>query len=264
LARQLISATEPDWWKENSRKEDDFWNEEVPLKLMDLSLDSPNQYDAIIVDEGQDFKRDWFEFLEELLVDKTQSHFAVFYDEHQDIFNHWNDLPWGAVGVPRKVLTKNCRNTKSIVGYIKKAFPCDVVPFEDSPQGVEVVERIVSGKDEVKNQLVADIKSLLDNGIDPAEIIIIPNKTKPESCIADLDRIGKYRLEWMGRSFKPRSRSIRYAGISIFKGLEANVVMVVDLDGADSDELNRLLFVEGSRARILLYIYEMETLRLLY
>lgn len=258
LARQIITDAEPDWWKESSRKDDAFWNEDVPLKLMDMAPESLPTYDSIIIDEGQDFKRDWFEFIEDLMTDKNQGRLVVFYDENQDIFNHWGDLPWGATGIPRKVLTKNCRNTKSIVNYIKKGFPCDVVPFDGSPQGVSVVEKVVDSQADARGKLVEDVKGLLDAGIDPSEIIIIPNKPRPESCIAGLEKIGKYKLEWMGRSYKQGGKSIRYAGISLFKGLESNVVMVVDVDSNDTEAVNRLLYIEGSRARTLLYVYRME------
>ena len=55
----------------------------------DISKENQPKYDAIIIDEGQDFKPEWYEYLQTLLQSRTESHFSVFLDEHQDIFGHW-------------------------------------------------------------------------------------------------------------------------------------------------------------------------------
>ena len=94
FAKKTIDASDPNWWNTNYRKSDDsFWEEDVSLKLVDLTVDDTDKYDVIIVDEGQDFKKDWFEFLDGLLIDSEESRFVVFYDEHQDVFGRWSDLP---------------------------------------------------------------------------------------------------------------------------------------------------------------------------
>ncbi len=72
LARRLIEAVDKIWWNANKAKSDEFWSLAVPLKLFDLPHDTLPKYDAVIVDEGQDFKRDWYSFLEELLTDKEK------------------------------------------------------------------------------------------------------------------------------------------------------------------------------------------------
>ena len=124
FAKAAIDQADPDWWNTHYRKNDDsFWEEEISLKLVDLAHDEADRFDAIIVDEGQDFKPDWFEFLEELLVDSEESRFVVFYDEHQDRFGRWKDLPWGKKGAARKQLTENCCNTKSIINYLNDKRP---------------------------------------------------------------------------------------------------------------------------------------------
>ena len=117
FAKRIIEKSDPDWWQAN-RENENFWEEEVPLKLMDSPVDPSHQYDAIVIDEGQDFKPEWFEYLEGLLTDPDDGHFVVFYDEHQDIFGRWSELPCGSRGVARKQLTENCRNTKSIIHYL--------------------------------------------------------------------------------------------------------------------------------------------------
>jgi superfamily I DNA and RNA helicase len=82
----LIDKDSAEWWNKNKRTEDEFCEVDVPVKLLDLSVEKAEKYDAIIVDEGQDFKPEWFEFLEGLLKDPDEARFVVFFDEKQDVF----------------------------------------------------------------------------------------------------------------------------------------------------------------------------------
>ncbi len=129
FARARIAEVHPGWWNEQEKRDEEFWNTDVHLKLADINIQEDQKYDTIIVDEGQDFKRSWFETLESDLTDTERGSFIVFYDENQDVFKHWEDLPWRQA-VARKVLTKNCRNTKKIVGYLKAILNCDMKTFE--------------------------------------------------------------------------------------------------------------------------------------
>ena len=125
---------DPTWWSQKRQRGNDFWQMELPTKLLDIP-----KFDAVIVDEGQDFKPEWFEFVESLLKDRATSEYKVFLDEHQDIFHHWKSFckPTPA----KKILKKNCRNTRKIVEFLKGRFPVDMQPFERSPTGLEAAIR---------------------------------------------------------------------------------------------------------------------------
>ena len=255
FARNQIGEHEPDWWNSRADKNEEFWNLEVPLKLADVRIPDEAKYDAIIVDEGQDFKQNWFEILELYLKDRDQSNFVVLYDEKQDIFGHWDDLPWGSQ-VARKALTKNCRNTKQIVEFLKSVQDCDMKTFEKSPEGTKVVTRPVSNQSEEREKLVADVNDMIKNGVNPGQIVIMLNAPKKESAISDLQTIGKYKVEAVGRTFREKSDSIRYTNIRLFKGLESDVVCVLG-SGIEKD-INEALYVQGSRARTALHVYHRE------
>ncbi|MCI0448124.1 NERD domain-containing protein/DEAD/DEAH box helicase, partial [bacterium] len=93
MAKRLVEKSDPQWWDAHKERNDDFWRIELPSRLFDLDHEIVPKFDAIIVDEGQDFKPEWYEFLQHLLVNPDQSHFTVFLDEHQDIFRHWKNFP---------------------------------------------------------------------------------------------------------------------------------------------------------------------------
>ena len=254
LARRLITEEDPDWWHEQSRGDGNFWDLTVPARLFDVQLALP-KYDAVIVDEGQDFKREWYEFLEQLMVDSPDGRFSVFYDERQDIFGHWGDLPWGADGVARKVLTKNCRNTKAIIDYLNTSCGCEMRAFAGSPTGLAVVTRNVANRLEEMEQLRTDVAELLKQGVRPAQIILLLNGPRDDSAIADVGEIGGAPVEWVGRSLRADSQAVRFAGISVFKGLEADAILVLGCREMSNSQLTEALYVQGSRARALLYVY---------
>ena len=256
LAKGYIDAADPDWWNTNYRKNDDsFWEEDVSLKLIDLSVDEADKYDVIVVDEGQDFKKDWFEFLEGLLIDSEESRFVVFYDEHQDVFGRWSDLPWGEKGAARKQLTENCRNTKSIIHYLNDKRPTGMKPFKRSPDGEKVIERKVSSPEEAKAMFLEDISSVLNEGVNPGQIVALVNPNKSDSCLADVTQIGRLKFESISRYYNERSRSIQFTTIKMFKGLEADIVFVVACEEHKEEALSEILYAQGSRARTLLYVY---------
>ena len=255
FARSRIGEHAPNWWSGFEDKNEEFWNDDVPLKLSDVPVTDEDKFDAILVDEGQDFKRAWFETLEQYLADRVKSSFVVLYDEKQDIFEHWDDLPWGSK-VARKALTRNCRNTRQIVEFLKSVQDCDMKTFEKSPEGTKVVTRSVSNHSEEREKLVADVNDMIKNGVNPGQIVIMLNAPKKESAISDLQSIGKYKVEALGRTFREKSNSIRYTNIRLFKGLESDVVCVL---GSDiENNVNETLYVQGSRARTALYVYHNE------
>lgn len=157
FARRLIDVAAPDWWETQVSKNDDFWHVTLPAKLLDIPTHAQPSFDAIIVDEGQDFKPEWYEYLLTLLVPGPSAHFCVFLDEHQDIFKHWHNFP--CIPAPaRKMLSKNCRNTRAIVECLNKSYPTPMACFERSPTGAAVVEIRSQSAIEEQTQIVREIK----------------------------------------------------------------------------------------------------------
>lgn len=255
FAKRLVQANDPEWWEAKKKKDDEFWHYDLPLKMLEIDDHMRPKYDAIIVDEGQDFKPEWYEYLQTLLKSKTESQLCVFLDEHQDIFGHWSHFPCFPPPA-RKALTKNCRNTKTIVDYLNHAYPTQMKCFEKSPVGVPVIERIVTNDVEEQTQIVRDIKHLIENEkITPGAIVILINSSKEESCLANIKSIAGYPLISAYGGYNPQSKQISYATIEIFKGLEADIVFLILGNSISSAEQAKAIYVRGSRARHLLYIY---------
>lgn len=255
FAKRLVEASEPDWWEAQKNKDNDFWHLLLPSKLLEIRDEKQPKFDAIIVDEGQDFKPEWYEYLQTLLRSGTESRFSVFLDEHQDIFGHWKHFPCSPPPA-RKVLTRNCRNTRSIVDFLNQAYPTHMTYFEKSPPGVPVVERVAKNEVDEQTQIVRDIKHMIvTDRIKPGSIVILLNSAKEESSLANTKAIAGFPLVSTYGRYDPNAKQIHYGTIEIFKGLEADVVLLVLGNGLPSDRLANSLYVQGSRAKHLLHVY---------
>lgn len=69
---------------DDSQEADHFWKAETPELLIEYFEASGLEYDALVVDDGQDFRADWWSALACILDEDTSV--CAFYDEHQDLF----------------------------------------------------------------------------------------------------------------------------------------------------------------------------------
>jgi hypothetical protein len=256
FAKRLVEKLDPTWWEAQTQKDNEFWHTTLPLKLMELPVESLPQFDALIVDEGQDFKPEWFEFLNTLVRKSENFHYTVFLDEKQDIFHHWKQFPCQPPPA-KKVLSKNCRNTRQIVDYLNKNFPTKMTSFERSPLGTPIVERAVSDETSEFAAIVEDIKRLTGKEhVKPGAIVVLINSPKEESCLRGVNSIAGFSLQSTYAGYDPAAQRIFYSTIDIFKGLEADVILLALGEKLAPGNVPEALYVQGSRAKHLLYVYK--------
>jgi superfamily I DNA/RNA helicase len=95
---------------------DEYYTHILPEWLPDAAQKLREKFDAVIVDEGQDFLPHWMTALEMLLTDRNDSVMAVFGDSNQAIFTPGWEPPFDTDPVE---LSINCRNTRQIAERIK-------------------------------------------------------------------------------------------------------------------------------------------------
>ena len=79
-----------------------------------------DKYDAIIVDEGQDFRTHWWALVESMLKSPKESFLNIFYDDQQKLVV--NDLKFPVV-LHEKRLSRNCRNGGNIFAFVRTFHP---------------------------------------------------------------------------------------------------------------------------------------------
>ena len=124
--------------EDDEKKTKHYLEELLHTKERNPELFEANAFDAIYVDEGQDFHEDEFKVLKELcsLKNTSEGKLCIFYDDAQNLYGR--DRPnWRALGinvVGRSRVMRECfRNTRQI---IEPAFNVLYGSFATKPEGV--------------------------------------------------------------------------------------------------------------------------------
>lgn len=254
FARKIIDLFDASWWKDNSPSED-FWELDVPVKLEECLPYFNEKYDAIIIDEGQDFKELWFGLIFSLGTNDSSNH--IFIDEMQDIFRHFTKIP-NEESFFKYNLPENCRNTKTIVNYLSEVISRNIKSFPNSPEGEAIVLKSFNNQIDQQKFLLDEIKSLTrEQGISAEQILILLNSSKAESCLRETVKAGKLEIKALDNKARFQKNVINYTTINTFKGLEADIVFIVDADKIPLEQKHEKLYTEASRAKHKLYVFSL-------
>ena len=253
LARRIIEEYDPNWWNSNKdSKSSDFWNLDIPVKLEECIGFIEKKYDVLIIDEGQDFKELWFDLIYSLI--KTGGRKLIFLDEMQNIFGHYTEIP-DADQFLQYHLPENCRNTKTIVKYLSETINKKIPSFEKTPIGDSIIFKSFKNQLEEQKYLLDEIKRLTrEDNIESNQILVLLNTNKSDSCLSNTTKAGKIPIKAVDNKGRMQRDAINYSTINTFKGLEADIVFVVDIDLIEDKNKLEKLYTEASRARHKLYI----------
>lgn len=195
-------------------------------------------YDSIIIDEGQDFTKEWFEVIKEFL--HKDSSLCVFYDKNQMLYNKYGRLDISFLEIGTKYeLKRNMRNTDEI--YLSALSIIDISKDNVKLNGVTGIkpdiifsENLFSKVEHLRN-IITELKKneyLSDNNI-TVLTMEARKKLKYKKSIEDI--------------FNGDVESIRK-----FKGLENDVIIIPDVphNFMDDIDLRNLLYVGMSRAKV--------------
>ncbi len=240
----------------------------IDSALIDKKRVAIETYDVLIVDEGQDlFNLEDIEVLESLLSGGLKKgEWYIFHDvnnqaglfpgsdenQSKEIMEYLKD--YAPVNIP---LTTNCRNTKNILDKIQKTLQLDM-GNKGTGTGPEICESRAT-TDNAAEILKNEIKHLLSYGVPADSITILSPLTYEKSLVSALPKQLSKKIikldDFSVRSFPPAG--ISFSEIKNFKGLENEVIIVVDLTEPiplqkKSEKTNH--YVAMSRARGLLCV----------
>ena len=231
----------------------DALDERAPDLLMDaLSIiRSPDSgaldklFDAIIVDEAQDFEDTWWVPLSDLLRDPKEGVFYVFFDNNQRLYKQIGNVPME--GDPF-FLDENCRNTQHIHEQISRYIDSAENTTCEGPEGRPVEIIPAPDKAAVRRELQKILHRLInEQGIRPNDIVILTPASDKRSQWKEGDQIGNFMLTWDMKT--TLSGAVRVCTIYRYKGLESAVVILTELDRRNEEFSNQLVYVGLSRAR---------------
>lgn len=221
-----------------------------------------DKFEALIVDEGQDLlNMEALSRLDDVLQGGIENgRWCFFHDRNNqsglcgeyspDAYEYLKSF------APARIpLKTNCRNTLQILNCIQDSLNADL-GTSGVGNGPVVRETTVATVAEAVNALREELDRLVNkDGFDSSEIVILSPNALTQSCAALLPNEYHLRITELDE-YSPRgasSGSIGFAQIDNFKGLESQVVVLVDLPVPSIESPARALqYVGMSRARALL------------
>jgi hypothetical protein len=195
-----------------------------------IRLNPDLRYDAVIVDEAQDFRTHWWIGIEELLRDPRHSRLHAYFDTNQSIYGDIAKELKAFQIIPIH-LTRNLRNTQSIHATSSQFYK-GIPMSADGPPGMDVEWRPCRG-DRIAEEVVSAARRLTTTeNLTPEDIVILA---------VDEAMLGRIR----NRSGFPNG--VVVSTVRDFKGLERKVVILA-ASRQISDE-KELAYVSLSRPR---------------
>lgn len=217
-------------------------------KLEDMFCDGSFPYQHVIIDEGQDFGKEEMEEEEilELLKENAigdeskQGTFYLFYDKNQMV--QTKKVPRYIEEADCKLtLYRNCRNTENIALTSLRYLGSDKTPklFQEAVPGELPEVGFCRTKEETYSLLDAEIDRYINEGY--TNITVLTCKTEESSIIAERCVDSKYHYK---RGY------VKFTTCRKFKGLESDVIIVLDIDANTFNEQGeQLMYVGTSRAK---------------
>lgn len=211
------------------------------------------QYDLLVMDEGQDIIKPNYLYSLDYLLKNGLEHgqWAIFYDEKQNIYNpEYQD---GMELLQTYNCTKfklfvNCRNTVQIGMYSAKASGISLTEFIKE-NGEEVQKISYRDEDDYCKQVNEILKLLKTEKIAMQDITFLAPKKYQKTKLAGAG------IKVMELGVNEDNASLpKFATIQGYKGLDAKVVILTDVDDIIDENFSKFIYIAATRARTLLYI----------
>ena len=236
----------------------EFWQDEAADLLMDAIDMVPEKYDAVIVDEGQDFYPNWWVPLEMINCAGDEGAMYIFYDPRQNLYvDQKGSLP--AMGEAYNLPT-NCRNTRSIAGKCSEILNVDIPTREEAPLGEKPTVLTLGLNYDVKKRVERYINEWVKDGnLKPSQIAILSPNKKERSSISDLNAAQGIKITEDIDAWR-EDKGVLFSTVKSFKGLEADAVLLIDIPEEEDTSFFKQsdYYVACSRAKHLLVVIHKE------
>jgi len=224
---------------------DPLFEHRLPEALAEAASRLGPRYDAIVVDEAQDFREWWWPALLSLHVDPDEGLLYVFADDNQNLYGGTRDTlpiaPEHHVGP----IAHNLRNSKQIGEFVSVFYEGAEEPIARGPDGDPVQILGYEDDEELAHLLAVVLRNLVEQEHVPLEdIVVLTPSGTGKSRLRALGSVDGFRLS---ETVEPNT--VLATSIHAFKGLERPVVILAELGDKHLEDLDRYLYVGGSRAR---------------
>ena len=221
-----------------------FWEKELPDLMVELATALPEgkRFDAIVIDEAQDFADTWWPAVFAALK-HDDGGLYVFSDEGQQVFSRFAGGPSDLVPL---ILDQNLRNTRQISETFSAMVPIRMKAGTTDGPAVRLescrYDQALERADDV-------VDELLEQGWKPSDIAVLATGPRhPEQTNRQADGQSAY---W--DSFWD-DEQVFYGHVLGFKGLDHSVIVLAVNERPGRERAKERLYVGLSRARNLLVV----------
>ncbi|MFT3834573.1 MAG: NERD domain-containing protein [Micropruina sp.] len=223
-----------------SRDDSDYWEARLPalMAVRAGDLTDAQRFDAVVVDEAQDFADDWWTPLVRALRDEAAGGVYAYSDERQRVFARFGRPPLALVPL---VLDHNLRNTRQIASSFVSLAPSSMVLRGGDGPEVEFVASSVDGAIETADD---QVDRLLDEGWESKDVALL--------TVGARHPVQKERQESLGFAAYWEDfwggDDVFYGHVLGFKGMERRAVVLCLNEDGTRDRSRERLYVGLSRA----------------
>lgn len=225
-----------------------YFDVEMPRQLKEIAtgLDPNLKFDAVIVDEAQDFEPGWWDALRACLRDPAAGEIYAFMDGHQNVYMRGDNISAIPDLIPIHI-DDNLRNTRKIADTFKGFAGDNFKPRGSSGLPVRRVECSTEDALDVAGDCV---DALIEDGWSKDQIALLTtNRRHPiHQEFFEADNLDGYWRE------SHANEAEFYGHVLGFKGLERSVVILCVNGFKEMSRAAELLYVGLSRARCLLVV----------
>ena len=223
----------------HDRNDADFWERDLAARMTAIAAGLPGgkKFDAVIVDEAQDFADHWWFPLMKALRDEDEGGLYIYSDENQRIFARFGQPPVPLVPL---VLDHNLRNTQQIA----RAFG-PLAPMRMQLRGGEGadVRFVPCTREDAISTADDEVEVLLDDGWEPQDVALLTMGSRHPTQVERQEvegHVGYWRSFW-------ENDDVFYGHVLGCKGLERRAV-VLCVNAKNTQRAREMLYVGMSRA----------------
>jgi superfamily I DNA/RNA helicase len=243
------------------------------IRAVDRQQIPGGQYQAVLLDEGHDFRPEWFKLVTQMVDPETNS-LLVLYDSAQNIYgkSRSRKFSFKSVGIQAAgrttILRINYRNTRQILQTANLVAAEFLQPDAQDEDGTPLVQPVSCGR-EGPAPLIVRLPSLREEAIKIADLlsaahqeghawgdmaILCRRHSVMFECAGVLRARGlPHQVRERSGDFAPLANSIKVMTMHASKGLEFPVVAVPGLgqmpeEGEEVGDEARLFYVAATRA----------------
>jgi hypothetical protein len=228
------------------------------------------QYEAVLIDEGHDFRPEWLKLVTQM-VDPATNSLLVLYDDAQSIYDAGKkrNFSFKSVGIQAQgrttVLKVNYRNTSEVLAFAKQFAAECLTPADADEDGVPRVAPISAGRhgeaplliklpkqQDAGEWIARHLKEAHEAGTPWRDMAVLYRHYDPtgKHVLGALRKLGVPASYQKDIRFDAKQDTVRVMTFHCSKGLEFPLVVIPGADSltAEDEEEARLMYVAMTRA----------------